>query len=123
MTEETIIENPSPKDAMLEKLEQMLESMPENARQPIRDLINKRKVELGLMKSGLPSAGYRLRKTEKKAPPRKPSKETVKSLNKIAKSVGKVMEPVDEVSQDIDIKDEPLKKERKITEESDSYKY
>jgi hypothetical protein len=27
------------------------------------------------------------------------------------------------VSQDIDVKDEPLKKERKITEESDSYKY
>jgi hypothetical protein len=123
MTEETTIENPSPRDAMLEKLEQMLESMPEDARQPIRDLINKRKVELGLMKSELPSAGYRLRKTEKKVPPRKPSKETVKSLNKIARSVGKVREPGDEVSKDIDIKDEPLKKERKITEESDSYKY
>jgi hypothetical protein len=123
MTEETTPENPSPKDAMLEKLEQMLESMPENARQPIRDLINKRKVELGLMKSGLPNAGYRLRKKEKKAALKKPSKETVKSLNKIARSVGKVREPLVEVSQDIDIKDEPLKKERKITEESDSYKY
>ncbi len=123
MTEETIPENLPPKDATLEKLEKMLESMPENARQPIRDLISKRKVELGLMKSGLPQAGYRLRKTEKKAPPRKPSKETVKSLNKIAKSVGKIREHDDEVSQDIDVKDEPLKKERKITEEPDSYKY
>lgn len=123
MTEETKPENLLPKDATLEKLEKMLEGMPENARQPIRDLINKRKVELGIMKSGLPQAGYRLRKTEKKAPPRKPSKETVMSLNKIAKSVGKIREPVDEVSQDIDVKDEPLKKERKITEESDSYKY
>ncbi|GFO95957.1 hypothetical protein ig2599ANME_0139 [groundwater metagenome] len=123
MTDETLTENPSVKDEMLEKLEQMLESMPENARQPILDLINKRKVELGLMKSGLPTAGYRLRKTEKKAAPRKPSKETVKSLSKIAMGVGKVREPKDDVSRDIDVKDEPLKKERKITEESDSYKY
>ena len=123
MTEETIPENLTPKDATLEKLEKMLESMPESARQPIRDLINKRKVELGLMKSGLPQAGYRLRKKEKKAPPKKPSKETVKSLNKIAKGMGKIREPGDETSQDIDVKDEPLKKERKISEESDSYKY
>ena len=123
MTEETIPENLTPKDATLEKLEKMLESMPESARQPIRDLINKRKVELGLMKSGLPQAGYRLRKTVKKAPPKKPSKETVKSLNKIAKGMGKIMEHGDELSQDIDVKDEPLKKERKISEESDSYKY
>ncbi len=123
MTDETLTEIPPVKDEVLEKLEKMLESMPENARPPIRDLINKRKVELGLMKSGLPMAGYRLRKTEKKAPPRKPSKETVKSLNKIAKGVGKIMEQEDEVNQDIDVKDEPLKKDRKISEESDSYKY
>ena len=123
MTEETKPENLPPKDPTLEKLEKMLESMPESARQPIRDLINKRKVELGLMKSGLPQAGYRLRKKEKKAPPRKPSKETVESLSKIAEGVGKIREPVIVMSQDIDVKDEPLKKERKITEESDSYKY
>jgi len=123
MTEETIPENLPSRDATLEKLEKMLESMPESSRQPIRDLINKRKVELGLMKSGLPQAGYRLRKTEKKAPPKKPSKETVKSLNKIAMGVGKIKEHSEELGQDIDVKDEPLKKERKITEESDSYKY
>jgi hypothetical protein len=123
MTDETLTEIPPVKDEVLEKLEKMLESMPENARQPIRDLINKRKVELGLVKSGLPMAGYRLRKTENKVLARKPSKETVKSLNKIAKGVGKVKEPEDKVRPDIDVKDEPLKKDRKLTEESDSYKY
>lgn len=123
MTDETLTEIPPVKDEVLEKLEKMLECMPENARPPIRDLINKRKVELGLLKSGLPMAGYRLRKTEKKAPPRKPSKETVKSLNKIARGVGKIVEQEDEVNQDIDVKDEPLKKDRILTEQSDSYKY
>ena len=123
MTDETLTEIPPVKDEVLEKLEKMLESMPESARPPIRDLINKRKVELGLMKSGLPMAGYRLRKTEKKANPRKPSKETVNSLNKIAKGVGKIMEQENEVNQDIDVKDEPLKKDRILTEDSDSYKY
>lgn len=123
MTDEKLTEIPPVKDEVLEKLENMLANMPENARQPIRDLINKRKVELGLMKSGLPMAGYRLRKTEKKAPPRKPSKETINSLNKIAKSVGKVRELDEEVGMDIDLKDEPLKKDRKFTEDSDSYKY
>jgi len=123
MTEETKPENPPHRDATLEKLEKMLESMPENARQPIRDLINKRKVELGLMKSGLLQAGYRLRKKEKKAAPKKPSIETAKSLSKIAQRVGTVRETGEEVRKDIDVKDQPLKIERKISEESDSYKY
>lgn len=121
MTDEIATENP--KDETLEKLERMLENMPENSRQPIRDLINKRKVELGLMKSGLPPAGYKLKKRAKKAIPVKPSRKTVESLSKIAKGVGKVPEIKGEVRQDIDVKDEPLKKERKLTEESDSYKY
>lgn len=121
MTDETT--NDNPKDEMLEKLERMLGTLPENSRQQIRDLINKRKVELGLIKSGLPPAGYKLKKRAKKAVPVKPSKKTVESLSKIAKGVGKVQEIRGEVSQDIDVKDEPLKKERKLTEESDSYKY
>lgn len=121
MTDETTTDNP--KDEMLEKLERMLGTLPENSRQQIRDLINKRKVELGLIKSGLPPAGYKLKKRAKKAVPVKPSKKTVESLSKIAKGVGKVREIRGEVSQDIDVKDEPLKKERKLTEESDSYKY
>lgn len=121
MTDETKTENP--KDETLEKLERMLEALPENSKQPIRDLINKRKVELGLMKSGLPPAGYKLKKRAKKAPPVKPSRATMKSLGNIAKGVGKVPEIKGGVSQDIDVKDEPLKKERKLTEESDSYKY
>jgi len=121
MTDETTIENP--KDEMLEKLERMLGTLPENSRQPIRDLINKRKIELGLMKSGLPTAGYKLKKRAKKAVPVKPSRATMKSLGNIAKSVGKITEIKGEVSQDIDVKDEPLKKDRKLTEEADSYKY
>ncbi len=123
MTDEQITENPPVKDEMLEKLEQMLKNMPDRSRQPILDLINKRKVELGLMKSGLPAAGYRLRKAGKKAAPKRPSKETVASLGKIARSVGKVREQAEEVHLNIDVKDEPLRKERKITEETDSYKY
>lgn len=121
MTDEITTDNP--KDETLQKLESMLENLPENSRQPIRDLINKRKVELGLMKSGLLPAGYKLKKRAKKAVPVKPSKKTVASLSKIAKGVGKVLEMKGEVSQDIDVKDEPLKKDRKLTEESDSYKY
>ncbi len=123
MTEETKPENLPPKDATLEKLEKMLESIPENARKPIRDLINKRKVELGIMKSGLPRAGYRLRKKGKKTSPKNPSKETLKSLSKIAEGVGTVRERGEEVSKDIDVKDQPLKIDRKITEDPDSYKY
>ncbi len=123
MTDEQITENPPVKDEMLEKLEQMLKNMPERSRQPILDLIHKRKVELGLMKSGLPAAGYRLKKAGKKAAPRKPSKETVESLGKIALSVGKIREQSEEGNRNMDVKDEPLKKERKITEDTDSYKY
>ncbi|VVB88527.1 Uncharacterised protein [uncultured archaeon] len=121
MTDEATTENK--KDEMLEKLERILETTPENSKQPIRNLINKRKVELGLMKSELLVAGYKLKKSARKAVPRKPSKATMKSLTQIAKGVGRVSEKKDEVSVDIDVKDEPLKKERKITEENDSYKY
>jgi len=83
MTEETIPENLTPKDATLENLRKCLRACLK-CKTAIRDLINKRKVELGLMKSGLPQAGYRLRKRRKK-PRQKASKETVKSLNKIAR--------------------------------------
>ncbi len=121
MTDEKTTEKP--KDEMLEKLERMLETLPENSRQPILNLINKRKVELGLMKSGLPPAGYKLKKSEKKAIPKKPSKATMKSLSNIAKSIGTIRETKEENIHDIDVKEEPLKKERKMTEETDSYKY
>jgi hypothetical protein len=120
MTEEKI---PPQKDSVLANLERMLESMPENSKQPIRNLINKRKVELGLMKSELLPAGYKLKKLRKKEPPRKPSKETIEALSKIAKGIGKIKETTVEAQKDIDLKEEPLKKERKIEEEADSYKY
>ena len=109
------------KDEMLAKLESMLKTMPEGGRQPILDLINKRKVELGLMNSGLPNAGYKLRKTGAK--PKTISKESRDSLRKIATKVGKVKETEDVVPHDIDIKNEVLKKDKKVLEEADSYKY
>lgn len=109
------------KDEMLAKLESMLKTMPESSRQPIIDLINKRKVELGLMNSGLPHAGYKLRKPGAK--PRPISKESKDSLRKIALKVGTVRETEDVVPHDIDIKNEVLKKDKKILEETDSYKY
>ncbi len=121
MTDETTIDKP--KDEMLEKLEHMLETLPENSRQPIMNLINKRKIELGLMKSGLPPAGYKLKKPGKKVVPKKPSKSTMESLSNIAKGVGTIRETKQEDIHDIDVKEEPLKKERKLTEELDSYKY
>ncbi|KCZ72821.1 hypothetical protein ANME2D_01256 [Candidatus Methanoperedens nitroreducens] len=109
------------KDAVLAKLERMLASMPENSRQPILNLINKRKVELGLLKSELPHAGYKLKKAHEK---RKPiSKERKDSLQKIAMTVGTVKETERVIPSDIDIKNESLKKDRKIIEEVDSYKY
>jgi hypothetical protein len=110
-----------PKDAVLERLEQMLKTMPETSRQPILDLINKRKVELGLAKSGLPSAGYILKKP--KAKPRPVPKEKKDSLQKIAKTVGTVKETEEVNPHDIDIKNEPLKKDKKVIEETDSYKH
>jgi hypothetical protein len=55
------------KDESLENLERMLEKLPENARKPILDLINKRKVELGLLKSELKPLGYKLKKGRSKA--------------------------------------------------------
>ncbi len=123
MTDEKVPDNPTQKDKVLENLERMMESMPENSRQPIRNLINRRKVELGLMESGLPPAGYKLKKPKKKEPPKRPSKETIEALGKIARGVGKIRETKEEALKDIDVKDEPLKKERKIEEETDSYKY
>ncbi len=110
-----------PKDAVLERLEQMLKTMPEASRQPILDLINRRKVELGLMKSGLPPAGYKLKKSKTKSMP--VSKEKKDSLRKIAKTVGTVKETEEANPHDIDIKNEPLKKDKKVIEETDSYKH
>lgn len=112
------------KDEVLDHLESMLKRMPENARQPILNLINKRKVELGLMKSELPLAGYKLKKRRSK--PRQSTKEindSRESLKKIAMNVGVVAEKQRTIKGDIDIKNEPLKKEKKAIEEADSYKY
>ena len=125
--------NEPEKDALLSKLEDMLLKLPENSRQPITDLINKRKVELGLLKSELPIAGYRLKgkhpKDTNAVPiPRKKPKNPIPRKNKdairkIAKTVGRITETDCVVGLDIDIKDEPLKKDKKVLEEADSYKY
>src|SRR3989337_4213497 len=120
MTEEKSPETEK-QDEMLTQLERMMESMPENSRQPIRNLIKKRKVELGLMVSDLPPAGYMLKKPRKKAEPKQVSKETKNALSKIAQSVGKIKETKGIISQDIDVKEEPLKKDRKIQEDANSY--
>ncbi len=105
------------KDDVLTKLEQMLGTMPEGSRQPILDLINKRKVELGLLKSELPHAGYRLKKTKMK--PKPVTKERKDSLKKIAAAVGTITETKEVIPSDIDIKNEPLKKDTKMVEEID----
>ncbi len=115
-------ENEKEKDKVLADLERMLETMPENSRQPILELINKRKVELGLQKSGLPPAGYKLKKSRKREKPPL-TKETRDSLHEIAVNVGRVSETNQTSSSDIDFKDEPLKKDKKAIEEIDSYKY
>lgn len=109
------------KDKVLEKLESMLESLPEKSRQPILDLINKRKVELGLKKSELLPAGYKLKRAKPK--PRPQTTESKESLRKIAMGVGLIPEIKQPILQDLDVKDEPLKKEKKALEEADSYKY
>lgn len=111
------------KDKSLENLERMLEKMPEGSRKPILDLINKRKVELGLLKSELKPAGYILKKGRGKPKPKPQTKESMESLRKIAMGIGKVFETKDIVPKDIDFRDEPLKKEKKALEEVDSYKY
>ncbi len=119
-------------DSVLAGLEDMLGKLPENRRQPILDLIKKRKVELGLLKSELPVAGYRLKKHPKDANavpvsrhmPKKPiPRENKDALRKIAKSVGRINETQEVIPREIDIKDEPLKKDKKSLEEVDSYKY
>ncbi|MCE8425515.1 MAG: hypothetical protein J5U17_07025 [Candidatus Methanoperedens sp.] len=109
------------KDKVLLSLEQMLVALPENARQPIINLINKRKVELGLAKSDLLTSGYKLKKKKEKRVPQ--SKESKDSLRKIAMSVGRVRETKEIILHDIDVKEEPLKKSKKTIEEADSYKY
>jgi hypothetical protein len=111
------------KDASLENLERMLEKLPEGARKPILDLINKRKVELGLMKSELKPAGYILKKQRVKTIPKPPTKESMESLRKIAQGIGRIKEKEAISPHDIDMKDEPLKKDKKSLEEVDSYKY
>ncbi|MFA4955618.1 MAG: hypothetical protein WC556_01430 [Candidatus Methanoperedens sp.] len=111
------------KDASLENLERMLEKLPEGARKPILDLINKRKVELGLMKSELKPAGYILKKGRVKTKPKPQTKESMESLRKIAQGIGRIKE-IEKISpHDIDMKEEPLKKDKKALEEVDSYKY
>jgi hypothetical protein len=111
------------KDKSLENLERMLEKLPENARKPILDLINKRKVELGLLKSELKPAGYILKKGRAKPKPKPLTKESKESLRKIAENVGRVKEINETNFHDVDVKDEPLKKDKKPIEEVDSYKY
>ncbi len=120
------MENEKPeteKDAVLVKLEKMLENMSEKSRQPILDLINKRKVELGLLKSELKPAGYILKKGRAKPKPKPQTKESKESLRKIAENVGTIKETNETGSHDVDVKDEPLKKDKKPLEEVDSYKY
>ena len=115
------LEKPPEKDKSLENLERMLEKLPENARKPILDLINKRKVELGLLKSELKPLGYKLKK--RKTKPKPQTKESMESLRKIAGNIGMVKETQKTDFHDVDVKDEPLKKEKKSLEEVDSYKY
>jgi len=118
------------KDAVLAKLELMLENASVNSKQPLIDLINKRKVELGLLKSELLPAGYKLKKPGARTKPTpqakagKPEpKEGKESLRKIAMGVGRITETKEIPPHDIDVKDEPLKKDKKPIEEADSYKY
>lgn len=111
------------KDKVLATLERMMESQPEKSRQPILELINRRKVELGLLKSELPPAGYKLKKPGTRAKPKPKTKESRDSLRKIALGVGRIQETKEAVPHDIDVKDEPLKKDKKPIEEPDSYKY
>jgi hypothetical protein len=111
------------KDASLENLERMLEKLPEGARKPILDLIQKRKVELGLMKSELKPAGYILKKQRVTSKPKPPTKEGMESLHRIAQGIGRIKEKEEILPHDIDMKEEPLKKDKKALEEVDSYKY
>jgi len=111
------------KDKSLENLERMLEKLPENARNPILDLINKRKVELGLLKSELKPLGYKLKKGNAKPKPKPQTKQSMEYLRKIAENIGRIKEKDETDFHDVDVKDEPLKKEKKAIEEVDSYKY
>ena len=111
------------KDKSLENLERMLEKLPENSRKPILDLINKRKVELGLLKSELKPLGYKLKKGKEKVKPKPQTRESMESLRKIARNIGMIKETQKTDFHDVDVKDQPLKKEKKALEEVDSYKY
>ncbi|HEY9246825.1 MAG TPA: hypothetical protein VIO11_08270 [Candidatus Methanoperedens sp.] len=115
-------ETVSVKDKVLSDLERMLENAGENSKQPIINLINKRKVELGMQKSGLPHAGYKLKKSRKHERPHQ-TEESKSSLREIAMNVGRIPETRETDLHDIDVKDEPLKKDKKAIEEVDSYKY
>ncbi|MFA4936305.1 MAG: hypothetical protein WC568_10770 [Candidatus Methanoperedens sp.] len=117
------LEKQPEKDKSLENLERMLEKLPENAKKPILDLINKRKVELGLLKSELKPLGYKLKKGKAKPQSKPQTKESMESLRKIAANIGKVKEIQKTDFHDVDVKDQPLKKETKALEEVDSYKY
>ena len=117
------LEQQPEKDKSLENLERMLEKLPENARKPILDLINKRKVELGLLKSELKPLGYKLKKGKAKPKPKPQTKECMESLRKIAGNIGRVKETQKTDFHDVDVKDQPLKNEKKALEEVDSYKY
>ena len=101
------------KDKSLENLERMLEKLPENARKPILDLIT----------TELKPLGYKLKKGRAKPKPKLQTRENMESLRKIAENIGRVKEPTETNFHDVDVKDEPLKKEKKAIEEVDSYRY
>lgn len=117
------------KDKSLDNLERMLEKLPENARKPILDLIHKRKVELGLLKSELKPAGYLLKKGRAKSKPAsrprpKPQTEQSReSLRMIARNIGKIKETREIEFHDVDVIEEPVQKEKKNLQEIDTYKY
>lgn len=132
MDNEISIKQPE-KDKSLDNLERMLEKLPENAKKPILDLIHKRKVELGLLKSELKPAGYILKKgkeskqkqkleqkREKKI--EKKTEKNLDSLRKIAQNIGTIKEKEKDDFHDVDFIDES-QKVKKPPKDVDSYKY
>ncbi len=117
------------KDKSLDNLERMLEKLPENARKPILDLIHKRKVELGLLKSELKPAGYLLKKgkarqkPDSRPRPKAQIEQSKESLRIIAKNIGKIKEIKEIDFHDVDIIEKPAPKEKKTLQEIDTYKY
>jgi hypothetical protein len=47
----------------------------------------------------------------------------MESLHRIAQGIGRIKEKEEILPHDIDMKEEPLKKDKKALEEVDSYKY